>query len=145
MAYATTTDLTERYGADLLLLIADRNGDGAADAGVLEQALQDATAEIDAYLAAQYDLPLSETPAVLTRLAADIAVYRLSSEADRLTDERRQRYDDAVALLKRLAKGEASLGLASPGAPSRAYSTSRPRRFSRETMSDLSGGAPREI
>ena len=145
MPYATTEQVTERYGADLVLRLTDRDGDGAADAEVLERALADAAAEIDTYLAAKYQLPLSETPAVLTRLAVDIAVYRLASEADLLTEERRQRYDDAISLLRRIAKGEASLGLESPGAPSRAWTQSRPRRFSRETMSGLAGGAPMEF
>ena len=86
MPYATTEQVTERYGADLILRLTDRDGDGAADAEVLERALADAASEIDTYLAAKYQLPLSETPAVLTRLAVDIAVYRLavrSRPADR--------------------------------------------------------------
>ena len=144
MSYATADQVEERYGADLLLLLRDRDGDGVADAAVLDRALADAAGEIDTYLAAKYDLPLAETPAVLTRLAVDITVYRLSSEADLLTDERRRRYEDALKLLVRIARGEASLGLRSPGAPSRATATSRPRRFSRETMTGLGGGAPRE-
>ena len=53
---------------------------------------------------------------MLTRLAADIAIYRLAVSADLRIDEHRVRYDDAVKLLVRIAKGEASLGLASPGA-----------------------------
>ncbi len=149
MAYATPAQIGERYDANVLVTIADRDGDGSADSAVLERALADASAEIDTYLAAKYDLPLSSTPEVLTRLAVDIAVYRLASEAGPATEERRQRYDDAVALLRRLASGEASLGLPSPGEPSRAYTsagsvTGRPRRFSRETMRGLSGGAGSE-
>ena len=144
MAYATSAQVKERRGADALLLLTDRDGDGAADDGAIERALEDASAEIDTWLAAKYDLPLSETPAVLTRLAADIAVYRLAVGADRRIDEHRVRYDDAVALLKRIAKGEASLGLKSPGPPSRAFVSSQPRRFTRDSMAGLAGGAPRE-
>ena len=145
MPYATTEQVTERHGADAVLLLTDRDGDGVADTGAIERALADASAEIDTYLAAKYQLPLSETPAVLTRLAADIAIYRLALSADKRIKEHRVRYDDAVALLRRIAKGEASLGLASPAAPSRAWTQSRPRRFSRETMSGLAGGAPMEF
>ena len=145
MPYATAEQVTERHGADAVLLLTDRDGDGVADSGAIERALEDASAEIDTYLAAKYDLPLSETPAVLTRLAADIAIYRLAVSADRRIDEHRVRYDDAVKLLVRIAKGEASLGLASPGQPSRAWTQSRPRRFSRETMAGVAGGAPMEF
>ena len=148
MPYATTEQVIERYGADQILLLTDRDGGDAIDTGAVERALEDASAEVDAYLAAKHQLPLSETPAVLTRLAADIAVYRLAVTADRRTEEHRVRYEDAAALLKRIAKGEASLGLASPGAPSRAWAQPRTRRFSREAFFSsepgLGGGAPRE-
>lgn len=144
MIYATSAQVIERHGADAVLLLTDRDNDGTADPGVLDRALADASAEIDTYVAAKYDLPLSETPEVLTRLAVDIAVYRLAVTAGKRIEEYRVRYEDAVALLKRIADGKASLGLASPGAPSRAWTQSRPRRFSRETMAGVAGGAPAE-
>ena len=145
MSYATPAQVTERHGADAVLLLTDRDGDGVADTNAIERALADASAEIDTYLAVKYDLPLSETPAVLTRLAADIAIYRLAVSADRRIEEHRVRYDDAVKLLERISVGKASLGLASPGQPSRAYVKTRPRRFSRDTMAGLAGGAPMEF
>lgn len=141
MPYATAEQVIERHGADAVLLLADRDGDGTADPGVLDQALADAAAEIDTYLAAKYGLPLASTPSVLTRLACDIAVYQLAKSAALATEERRRRYDAAVRLLERIARGEASLGLGSPGAPSRAFSSARPRRFTRSTMSGVSGGS----
>ncbi|MDP2548486.1 gp436 family protein [Oceanobacter sp. 4_MG-2023] len=112
--YATQSDISARYSQDQLLLLTDRDQDDSPDTDVVEQALQDATAEIDTYLAAKYQLPLPQVPAVLTRLCVDIAVYRLAADADMATDERRQRYDDAVSLLKRLATGAAALGLEQP-------------------------------
>ncbi|WP_036536715.1 gp436 family protein [Oceanobacter kriegii] len=109
--YAAQSDISARYSQDQLLLLTDRDQDDAPDANVVDQALQDASAEIDTYLAAKYQLPLPQVPAVLTRLCVDVAVYRLAADADMATEERRQRYDDAVSLLKRLATGAASLGL----------------------------------
>ena len=138
MAYATTEQVIERYGAGTVQVLTDRDGDGAVDPVVLDRALADAAAEIDTYLAVKYDLPLfsspASPPAVLTRLAVDIAVYRLAAEADRATDERRRRYEDAVKLLERIARGEASLGPADPppSAASGVKISRRPRRFSRE-------------
>ena len=132
--YATAQQVIERYGAGMVRLLTDRDGAGAVDPLVLERALADAAAEIDTYLAAKYDLPLIGTPRVLTRLAVDIAVYRLAAGADLATDERRRRYEDAVKLLERIARGEASLGLADPP-PSAAGGVKisrRPRRFRRE-------------
>ncbi|KAB7624325.1 gp436 family protein [Alkalilimnicola sp. S0819] len=121
--YATEQDIIDRYGEEALVLAADRDGDGQADAGVVDRALADATAEVDTYLAARYALPLASTPAVLTRLTVDIAVYRLSPAADAGTDERRQRYEDATALLSRIARGGVSLGLPVPPASSNGIAT----------------------
>jgi phage gp36-like protein len=133
MPYATQQQATDRYGADALLVIADRDGDGVIDADVLDQALADASAEIDTYLAARYQLPLATVPEVLVRLCVDITVYRLAADADMATDERRKRYEDAVALLVRISKGDVSLGLPVPPPSSNGVVsvTSQPRRFGR--------------
>ena len=45
--YATLQDLQTRFGEDALLIAADRDGDNQVDAEVVEQALEDADAEID--------------------------------------------------------------------------------------------------
>lgn len=110
MAYAAQSDITELYGEDALF-VADHDRDGVADAGAVARALDAASAEIDSYLAARYDLPLEGSHAVLTQLCVDIALYRMASAADVMTEERRRRYDDAIAALKRLSKGEQSLKL----------------------------------
>jgi len=111
--YATAQELEKRLGGEeALVILADRDGDGVADAELVERALTDATAEIDSYLAGRYNLPLATVPAVLVRLACDMAVYRITSEYGAgLTEERRQRYEDAVAWLKRAASGDVALGL----------------------------------
>lgn len=139
MPYATQAKLIERYGEDALLVIADRDNDGIIDADVVTQALDDATAEIDAYLAAKYSLPLPSVPDVLVRLCSDISMYRLAAEADQATDERRLRYEDAISLLKSISKGTASLGLEVPPPSSNGGVTlvSRPRRFNRSGMRKL--------
>ena len=145
MSYATPAEVIESRGRNDIGVLAGLDGNGDPDSAVIQKALDDASDEIDTYIAAKYQLPLATTPKVLTRIAIDIAVYRMAPEADKLTEERRRRYTDAVKFLDKVAKGTVSLGLASPGAPSRAYARTRPRRFSRETMSGLAGGAPREF
>lgn len=112
MTYATAADLIERYGEPELLAVADRGGSGAIDAWTVERALLDADAEIDAYLAARYPLPLASVPPVLARIACDIARYRLW--ADRASEEVRRRYDDARRFLEFLAKGDVQLGADAP-------------------------------
>ncbi len=79
----------------------------------LNQALTDASAEIDGYLGSRFALPLTDPPTVLNRLACDIAMYRLQAlRPMHDVAEARQRYNDAVALLVRVAEGEVTLGLA---------------------------------
>lgn len=110
MAYVTENDLTQRFGAEeLIQLTATDPRATAPDADVLARAIADAEAEIDSYLAARYQLPLPAVPAVLTRVACDIARFRLWN--DRASDEVRQRYEDARRLLEGLARGAVALGL----------------------------------
>lgn len=109
MTYATQADLETRFGAAEILQLADRDGDDLADSGVVAGALAEADAEIDAHLAGRYALPLASIPAILTRLACDIARYRLM--ADNPLEEARTRYEDARRMLESLAAGRVSLGL----------------------------------
>jgi phage gp36-like protein len=115
VTYATQTDLVDRFGSAEILQLTDRSGGNLIDTTVLGRALADADAEIDAYLAARYELPLATVPAIVVRLAADIARYRLWD--DRASVEVRARYDDAVRVLARIADGDVSLGLPAASAP----------------------------
>jgi phage gp36-like protein len=79
---------------------------------VIDQALADASAEIDGYLDGRFALPLTDVPAMLDRLACDVAMYRMQSLRP-LHDmaDARKRYEDAIELLVRVARGEVTLGL----------------------------------
>ena len=112
--YATIQDCVDRYGDDLITVLTDREKNGVRNDERLSQALSDAGAEIDASLRQRYELPLQGSPELLRRIETDMALYRLASEADLATDERRQRYDDAIKLLALLRVGKASLGLQGP-------------------------------
>lgn len=109
--YATPSDLGNRYGRDAIVLAANLDIDSDLDSEVVKRALQDATDEIDTYLANRYELPLSIIPGVLVRCCCDIAMYRLSPTGNALTDEKRVRYEDTLKLLEKLASGKAQLVL----------------------------------
>jgi phage gp36-like protein len=114
MSYATPNDMIARYpNRDLVQLSNEDPTQTAVNQAPLAQALNDASAEIDGYLESRFALPLADPPAVLNRLACDIAMYRLQSlrPLHDLADARK-RYEDAVALLVRVARGEVTLGLA---------------------------------
>lgn len=107
MTYAAEIDLVERFSALELAQLTDRTHGVAIDQLVLGRALADAQAEIDSYLATRYTLPLATTPAVINRLACEIARYRLYDDGVPATV--RQRYEDAVSLLKKLSSGDVRL------------------------------------
>lgn len=113
MTYATQQDLIDRFGSQELIELTDRASTGAIDATVITRALNDADAEINGYLAGRYSLPLATTPPALSRMACDIARYRLYE--DRATEAVTQRYKDAVRFLDGIAKGLVSLGLNAAG------------------------------
>jgi len=110
MAYATRADIEAVYGLTLLPGIADYDHDGAVDDAVVMAALDHATGVINSHLSVRYKLPLPTVPAFLKAAAIDLAVYRIANTADRLTTEMRQRYEDHIRHLERIADGKAGLG-----------------------------------
>lgn len=102
MTYATRTDLEERYGEDELT-----QRESMLATGAVAQALADADAEIDSYLAGRYVTPLSPVPDNLPRVACAMArYYLLGSSAD---ERSRNDYKDAIAWLKDVQAGRALL------------------------------------
>lgn len=145
MPYATATDILTAHGPDALY-VADRDGDGQVETPAVVRALDAATAEINSFLGVRYPMPLPSVDALVVQLCVDIAVYRLAQTHDRLTDEIRKRYDDAIATLKRLAKGEQMLLVPTvPGGPEPAptpdprpiVTNGPPRIFSRDQTRGL--------
>jgi phage gp36-like protein len=141
MPYATQQDMVDQYGNDEVLVVADRDNDDTIDAPVVSRALDDATDEINVYIAKKYSLPLPSVPGVLKRLCTDIAFYRLSSNAASYTEEKRERYKDAIKTLEHIASGKASLGLPVQQTPASSAGNveviAPERQFSRSKMGRL--------
>lgn len=116
MVYANLKDMIDRFGDLEVLQISDRKHTGEIDEEVVAVALQDASAEIDAYLG-RFKKPFDETPPILKRLCCDITRYRLTATSGVLiTEEIRNRYRiDVLELLKALASGQVQLGSDSEG------------------------------
>lgn len=132
MAYATRAAFIEQYGQDAVLTVADRDGDGVIDDLVVDKALANASAEIDSYVSAKHRLPLPVVPERFAGLAGDIAMYLLSSTGGSLTEDKRKRYEDAISYLRRVASGDAGLGLPTPPdqeSSGEAWFESQPKRF----------------
>lgn len=108
MSYATVADMVLRFGESVMVQLTDLVRSGQIDHIAAQLALDDATAEIDGYLN-RYTRPFAETPRLLTVYCCDIARYRLSVGMRQLTDDVQARYEAAIAYLRLVAKGNASL------------------------------------
>ncbi|MCG9965209.1 gp436 family protein [Shewanella cutis] len=113
--YATPDNMLSRFGEQDLTLLTEREDSvpGEINLALLEQALRDASAEIDGYIAGRYVLPLTTVPAVLERNCCDIARYFLYG--DKAPEQVEKRYAAVVKFLTAVSKGDISLGLATTG------------------------------
>ena len=138
MTYTTPALLLSHYGANELAQLADPGLDSAVSAVLLtltieagdrsaytgdeiaaadaalvriDNAIAAAGREANSYITPRYTLPLTQLQidaSPLEQHCADMARYRLAE--DRATEEIEKRYNRAIAWLKDLAKGMASLG-----------------------------------
>uniref|UniRef100_UPI00405757CE gp436 family protein n=1 Tax=Agathobacter sp. TaxID=2021311 RepID=UPI00405757CE len=105
-------------------------------------AITDACAEIDGYLAKRYSLPLTKTPQVINKFAKDISVYNLVSRTGIDESEREKtilnRYNAAIKFLLAVAEGKIDIGVEKKGGSNEAANgfkmKSSGRVFSRDSM-----------
>ncbi|WP_299197978.1 phage protein Gp36 family protein [uncultured Amphritea sp.] len=122
--YAARNDMTKRFGEEELILLTDRDGStGVIDDTVLNQALADASAEVDGYLGGRYTLPLPSVPDVLVRICCDVARYLLHDE--HAPERIEKRYDNAIDFLSKLGTGKISLGMPDEGDASPSNNTAQ--------------------
>jgi len=111
MAYSTLAEMIERFGEGTLIGLTDRGelATGQIDESVVEKALDDASAEIDGYLGARYNLPLTEVPVQIPPLAEILAYWNLhTSEPDEKTKIDRK---SAERMLRDIADGRIRLDI----------------------------------
>ncbi|WOF75317.1 DUF1320 domain-containing protein [Parvibaculaceae bacterium PLY_AMNH_Bact1] len=139
MTYASQQDLIDRFGGQELIRLTDRADppSDAIDADIVTRALEDADADINAYLVRQHSLPLSPVPRLVLNLACDVARYKLHPE--HAPEQVEERYKAAIKMLGDLATGKASLGDDDPSAVLPAESSgpqvnAPERTFSRDTL-----------
>ncbi len=140
MTYATIADLKSVIPARDLELLTD--SDGVADEIVdakLQEALDDAHAEIDSYIAKKVALPLAEPKRMLIVVCRDIARYRLHANVGRITETVEKLYDGAQAYLKNVADGKVSIGDETSGdeittSPGPVLSEGPERTMTRDTL-----------
>lgn len=151
--YVSLAGLRLRHGSEYLIgsVVGDAPGEGTdVDVESVDWAIRDAEALVDTYLDRRQLLPLPGVedvvspeanpyvPDVLRMVAADIAFYRLASEHDRMTDEKKARYEQAIKLLDGFDKTGRGLGVTGVEAPTKSVSiTSGLRAFTRDDTGGL--------
>jgi phage gp36-like protein len=138
--YASVAAFRERFDRPDNPELTQLTGGDIVDEPRLEQALLEASGEMDDGFRARYAVPLrgyaDSTAARLTQVCCDIARYRLWSAA--ASEEVVRRYTQAADWLRDIAKGTLALDAAPPGGGSAgtpAYTAPEPT-FSRTTLSD---------
>lgn len=135
MTYATQQDLVDRFGTQELAQLTDAAAGVTINGTTVARALADADAEINTRLSAHYILPLASVPAVLVRVAADLARYYLWDA--QATEQVRNRYKDAIKLLDQVGGGALSLPGATPLALAPSAQAVAVRTATRQFSADL--------
>lgn len=139
MAYIVQDDLLGQLPQAQLVQLTDDIGNGVIDETRVTQAITDAEAEIDGYVATRYAVPIAApVPALIKKLAIDITVYNLWRRRQKIPDMIRTAYEDAVKKLEAIAKGTITLGVdpaPAESTKSSAGETSGPERvFDRDKL-----------
>jgi phage gp36-like protein len=137
MPYASKQNMIDRFSEESLIQLTDRVEPYTQEIidAVLNQALEDADAMINTYLAKRYDLPLASIPAVLPRHAAVIAYYDL--HRGHHPEEVRTNYEDTLSFLDKVSRGLVVLdaqGTEPSSAPADARVEGPDRMFSRDSL-----------
>ncbi|TRD18343.1 gp436 family protein [Palleronia caenipelagi] len=139
MPYASVADLQAVIPPRDLALLSDFEGGAeAADADRLARALDDASAEIDSFIARQVSLPLTDPPHILKVICRDLAMCRLYLNLGRLSETNEKLRDQAIGWLRDVSEGKISLGdddtPATPTSGGVAMSDGPERRFTRQSL-----------
>lgn len=123
--YCTISEALSMIKADMMSVIIgdeyieDEDERQAKIEAVASDAVSDACAEIDGYLAKRYSVPFTRTPKVLNKLAKDIAAYNMVARRgiDESSNEKTflNRYNAAIKFLVMVAEGKASIGMDDAG------------------------------
>ena len=109
--YVTLADFELTLGRKRLLTIADPDKTGAPDGAYLDRFAADASSIAQGYIAAWRDaFDATTAPPALKRAVVSIAVFLMASALDKLTEDMKVNYDEALRFLRDVAKGLVALG-----------------------------------
>lgn len=109
--YCTVGDILYQVDEKELIQLTDDEDLGSINESVVLRAILDASSLIDSYCAGRYRIPFLPVPEIVRQLCVDITVYHLySRRGDAVPENRKARFDNALKLLDRIAKGLIILG-----------------------------------
>ena len=116
MIYCTLEDIRGHIPESRLVEITDDinpNPTGSVDTSVVDKAINQSSVLIDAYIGKRFKLPLSSIPSVLKSICIDLTIYNLYERVTEMniTEGMKLRYTNSIALLKRIAEGDAVIGI----------------------------------
>lgn len=120
MSYCTLSDLENQISEsaliDITYEITGEEGEvPAIDEDIINAAIADADAEIDAYLYGKYTVPIDPVPTIIAKISVDFTIYRLSGRRGLpVPEDRKQQYENGVRLLKDIQRGIATIGTSTP-------------------------------
>jgi phage gp36-like protein len=110
--YATQDDILEQIAEADLISLTDDTQLGVVDTTVVDWALTGGDALIDAHCHNRYQVPFNPVPKLATKFSVDLALYNLYSRRPHagVPEAVKDRNSQAMAYLKRVQSGDASMG-----------------------------------
>jgi phage gp36-like protein len=120
--YSTLDDIKKLLPEEVLVQLTDDENLGTVNQARVDEAIDQADAEIDSYCGGRYSVPFpagAGCPDVAKKLSVDIAIYNLYSRTVmEMPAIRAERYRNAIRQLEAISKGVISLGVnPAPSAP----------------------------
>lgn len=136
IVYATLADMQARFRPEQLIQLSDWDGTGALDQARIGQAIATAGTIIDGYVSAKYgDRSHLPVPALLTKLACDIAFFELHRGTP--TEGVEKKNKAAIDMLRDIAAGKVRIDegdvTAVPARPGAIHIAGR-KRFTRDQL-----------
>ena len=113
MSYATTADILEQMAEAELIALTDDAQLDAIDETVVDRAIANAMTLIDAHCGDRYTVPFVPVPDLVRMYTVDLAIYNLYSRRTHVAmpEVIGERQKQALAFLRQVQKGEASVGI----------------------------------
>lgn len=140
MSYSTLQMIKDRIPEKTLVQLTDDKKLGVVDEMITAATQLTAYGLVNGYCGVKYAVPFATIPDVIPGLEADIAAYLLyKRKVDEIPESKRTAYEDAIAFLKDVSRGIASLGVdPPPAAPTtggaESNKTTNDRVFTRKKM-----------